>query len=350
MLSTIRVACSGLGSDASLSAVITTRALQKAIPATVMDQDATMPVLQTLGIRGPSQVGDSTKPWVSFVAIGISLGYLTLASHIIASNSPLIMVEQHHRRDRTMLRPSFFTNARLNLVWHCGRFGKIRALTPGWSVENSIVPTRLFNFDTGLETLAEDQLCLRLQHLSSPDLRSLLWHGPVVETADFDWKLLHTYQIMRYAPSKERVPASICTVLWKVDERPQWAADLLTTAYEEPRTQPYFNLLVRDPYVIWVLHEVGACVIRENFGIMAIYELAVLPDHRGIGIATALLTTALSIAFKLQMPLISHVPSGSVSETVHLKVGFQPVFKDHFFIIKPKSSSAEKNAMERKEA
>lgn len=244
-----------------------------------------------------------------------------------------------------MLRPSFFTNARLNLVWHCGRFGKIRALTPGWSVENSIIPTRLFNFNTGLEALAGDQLSLRLQHLSSTNLRTLLWHGQVVEIANFDWQHLHTYQVMHYAPAEESAPSSICTVLWKGDERPQWAADLLTAAYEEPRTQSYFDLLARDPQVIWVLHEAGACVIRENFGIMAVYELAVLPDHRGKGIAAALLTTALSIASKLQMPLISHVPPGSASEAAHLKAGFQPSFKDDFFIIKPKRGSAVKNAL-----
>lgn len=232
------------------------------------------------------------------------------------------------------MKLGFCLSARLNLIWHCGAFGTVKALSPGWQVTNPLIPTRRFNFETGLEDLPLEELQNRVQESLMPSGRALLWSRakdppiPVVH-----WSLASAYEVMAFDAENGRGSVDESLRVMVPPQRPDHnAVSLMTAAHEEPRTKPYFERLAGDSNVVWILSPFGGCILRRNFGLLGLYELAILPDHRAQGIGSHLVKAAVNFAVITGLPLIAHAQPNSSAFQLFRSSGFNLVFRDKFLV------------------
>jgi GNAT superfamily N-acetyltransferase len=226
----------------------------------------------------------------------------------------------------------FFRSERLNLLTHCSRFGRLEARDPGWTVLNDLIPTRLFNFHTGWEGIDAGELARRSAAAQLGRARTVLWssyHGGDPAAA---WRHHLTYRVVAL-DTRASAGNVQCATYWSPAERPQQLAERMAAAHREPRTLPYFRLLVDDPGVIVIDSGHGALVVRPAYGVAGVYDLAVQPEARGQGHGSALLAAAANVAYRLGMPAIAHVRPDSYAWRGAARAGYKHWFDDDFFAL-----------------
>jgi GNAT superfamily N-acetyltransferase len=119
-------------------------------------------------------------------------------------------------------------------------------------------------------------------------------------------------------------------------ERPQWH-QWLREANQNNRHRPEHHFLVASNGT----EDVGVTLMLEHEGLAGIYAVATLPEHRGRGIATALLSEAATRARARGISTLTlQVAKGSAAERLYAKLGFEPIFETRVCSRSPIAESA----------